>query len=125
MKIYEPAATFEEGVDISSPLVVPVAMLEEHDDVGLFEFFGRRPFPSSGDAHVLGRREQVGPDFLPGRIIVLADAVVFRSSDEQNMERPRLCRRVRRTSEHRVDFGHSCAASVAGRDDRAASPAAA
>ena len=46
VNIDEPAAAFQIRIDIGRPLFVPVAVLEEHDDVGLFELLCARPLPS-------------------------------------------------------------------------------
>ena len=44
--VNEAAAAFQIRINIGRALFVPVAVLEEHDDVGLFELFCARPLRS-------------------------------------------------------------------------------
>ena len=43
--INEATAAFQIRVNIGRPLVVPVTVLEEYNDIGLFELLRARPFP--------------------------------------------------------------------------------
>src|SRR4051812_48478989 len=66
------AAALQIGVEIGCPLVVPIAVLTEDEDVGSAELVGVRPFPGGRDFSVSRACEKFGPAFLEGGIVVLA-----------------------------------------------------
>src|SRR5579871_1150902 len=74
--IYSAPATYEKGIQFGSPLGIPISSLEEDYHVRLVEFFLGGPFPGRSHFEIVGRGHQFGPGFLPGRVIVLAGAVV-------------------------------------------------
>src|SRR5262249_29541546 len=88
MDVDEAAATFQIRIDIRRTFVIPVAVLEEDDDVGLLELFSARPLPSRGDLRVLRRGKQFRPHRLKRRIIVLADSMIFRTRNQHDLDWP-------------------------------------
>src|SRR5690349_19452964 len=74
-------AAGEERVGVAGALGRPVAVLEEDQRVSGFQVVGAWPALGGGDADVLSELKQLLPNFFPGWVIVLSDAVIFWTGD--------------------------------------------
>src|SRR5262245_47158510 len=88
MDKHESAPALEEIVDGRGPFCVPIAVLVERRHIRPLPLFRRWPLPCRRHFHVGRGSEQLSPRSLPCWIIVLARAMVLRSGDKQNADRP-------------------------------------